>query len=279
MFCTNCGNIIEDGERFCNKCGVENRFRSITVGKDSLNDALVRGTNVEDFPYTPQKKRSSLYVVCIVIAVLVFSFGLIYYFASKSKGENNTVSEGEEKAVGEETDTKYILKPVEDFPTLDSDDSVENKDDIDVGSNNDTPISVENQETGYQAIIIDEQDVLRKDEKTELLDIMMNITKYGNAILYVAEPHKGTTEEATKNKYSVYFNIDNDNGVIYTIDYGTNELYLMHCGELGYWFEVGTAQSIIDGASEKSAISDFESAKYTFEEYFEALKSDAPKDE
>lgn len=122
MFCTNCGNKIEDGESFCNKCGEENRFRNITVGNDSVNGATLSGTSVDDYSYMPQKKRSSLYVVCIVIAVLVFSFGIIYYFASKSKGDNNTVSEGEEKAVGEETDTKYILKPVEDFPTLDSDD-------------------------------------------------------------------------------------------------------------------------------------------------------------
>ncbi len=131
-----------------------------------------------------------------------------------------------------------------------------------------------NSETGYEARIVDDCDSIKAEEIVEIGELLKNITKYGNAVLFVAAHHDGgTTEEITRAKYDKYYNPEKDNGVIYTIDYGTDELYLMHCGEFSFWVEEGTGQGIVDDGAEKISESDYASAKIVFQEYYDVLKS------
>lgn len=86
-----------------------------------------------------------------------------------------------------------------------------------------------NPDTGYEAYIIDEEDLLTDDEEEELLnDHMTGITEYGGVSFVTTS--SDNAEEAAKNYCYDLFN--NESGTTLLIDMGDRKIAIMSSGEI-----------------------------------------------
>ena len=86
-----------------------------------------------------------------------------------------------------------------------------------------------NPETGYKAYIIDEEDLLTREEEDELLNLhMADITDYGGAA-FVTTSSSNAEKTAADYCYRLF---DNDSGTTLLIDMGDRKLSIMSSGEI-----------------------------------------------
>lgn len=87
----------------------------------------------------------------------------------------------------------------------------------------------ENPDTGYEAYIIDEEDLLTEDEEDELLNYhMIPITEYGG-VSFVTASSSNAEETAADYCYDLF---DNDSGTTLLIDMGDRKIAIMSSGEI-----------------------------------------------
>lgn len=109
MFCTNCGNKLNDGDKFCSKCGHAIKSKVIkeeVIKKDDVKEKNVRKENIKKKATKMKKVDISdcimivfLLIVSIVIVLMVYDKNIITQFFGKepttiesSNEENNNLS-------------------------------------------------------------------------------------------------------------------------------------------------------------------------------------------
>ncbi|MCR5409620.1 MAG: TPM domain-containing protein [Lachnospiraceae bacterium] len=87
----------------------------------------------------------------------------------------------------------------------------------------------ENPDTGYEAYIIDDEDLLTEDEEEALLnDHMIPITEYGG-VSFVTSSSDNAEKTAADYCYDLF---DNDSGTTLLIDMGDRKISIMSSGEI-----------------------------------------------
>lgn len=90
---------------------------------------------------------------------------------------------------------------------------------------------IKNEETGYRAILRDEADFLSSSEEQEILDVMSDITAYGNVMFITTTDHVySSSEDLAVASYESEFGND-ANGVCFVIDRKLNNIYLITEGQ------------------------------------------------
>lgn len=127
IFCPNCGNQINDNEKFCSKCGnqikqdSQDNNEQMKQSEKTISDNVSQNVDAQK-SYT-KYKYIGIFIAVILLLGLV-SFGAYSYFAHKdtkqveqnvtaTKNEENTVSEDKNNAVKED-----VKQPVEDIVNL-----------------------------------------------------------------------------------------------------------------------------------------------------------------
>ena len=103
-----------------------------------------------------------------------------------------------------------------------------------------------NEETGYEAVIMDGADLLSDAEENQLMERMMQVTEYGNAyFVTTANPNPSTSKTAE----SIYRPLHGGTpGGLYIIDMANRELYLYidDSGYMGKTLTVAYCNTIAD---------------------------------
>ena len=124
IFCPNCGNQINDNEKFCSKCGnqiKQDNNEQMKQSEKTISDNVSQNVDAQK-SYT-KYKYIGIFIAVILLLGLV-SFGAYSYFAHKdtkqveqnvtaTKNEENTASEDKNNAVKED-----VKQPVEDIVNL-----------------------------------------------------------------------------------------------------------------------------------------------------------------
>lgn len=192
IFCPNCGNQINDNEKFCSKCGNQIKQDSQDNNEQTKQSEKIISDNVSQ-NVDAQKSYTKYKYIGIFIAVILLlglvSFGAYSYFAHKdtkqveqnvtaTKNEENTVSEDKNNAVNED-----VKQPVEDIVNLEY---TQNKKFIQ-GENQvayfpDSKIYFQKAGKNYSAMLDDKNQVLMKFYvNTTMPDISIKEIKLANS--------------------------------------------------------------------------------------------------
>lgn len=93
MFCSECGNEVNDNARFCNNCGVsliddepkqDAHQNASNVYKLENNPSNTKEKKMKQKPSKPKKNRHILltifFVICLIIMIICVSCALYVYF-------------------------------------------------------------------------------------------------------------------------------------------------------------------------------------------------------
>ena len=104
-----------------------------------------------------------------------------------------------------------------------------------------------NPETSYQAIIIDDIDLLTESEEAKLIEEMTPLTEYGNIIFWSTDVHKTDyIDQARVKRRSLY---DLDSAAILMINMNTRKVVIQSYGTMYQYITDSKARSITDNAS------------------------------
>ncbi len=104
-----------------------------------------------------------------------------------------------------------------------------------------------NPETSYQAIIIDDIDLLTESEEAKLIEEMMPLTEYGNIIFWSTDVRQTDyIDQARVKRRSLY---DLDSAAILMINMNTRKVVIQSYGTMYQYITDSKARSITDNAS------------------------------
>lgn len=189
IFCPNCGNQINDNEKFCSKCGnqiKQDNNEQMKQSEKTISDNVSQNVDAQK-SYT-KYKYIGIFIAVILLLGLV-SFGAYSYFEHKdtkqveqnvtaTKNEENTASEDKNNAVKED-----VKQPVEDIVNLEY---TQNKKFIQ-GENQvayfpDSKIYFQKAGKNYSAMLDDKNQVLMKFYvNTTMPDISIKEIKLANS--------------------------------------------------------------------------------------------------
>lgn len=127
IFCPNCGNQINDNEKFCSKCGNQIKQDSQDNNEQMKQSEKTTSDNVSQNVDTEKNYTKYKYIgifIAVILLLGLVSFGAYSYFAHKDTkqveqnvtaepNKENTVSEDKNNAVKED-----VKQPVEDIVNL-----------------------------------------------------------------------------------------------------------------------------------------------------------------
>lgn len=85
-----------------------------------------------------------------------------------------------------------------------------------------------NADTGYEAVIEDEADLLTDEEEEALSKKMMEVTSYGNAAFVTVDSNYSTAGSYAEDSFYKYFGYDS--GTLFLIDMDNREIYIYSNG-------------------------------------------------
>ena len=107
-----------------------------------------------------------------------------------------------------------------------------------------------NPETSYQAIIIDDIDLLTESEEAKLIEEMTPLTEYGNIIFWSTDVHKTDyIDQARVKRRSLY---DLDSAAILMINMNTRKVVIQSYGTMYQYITDSKARSITDNARKRT---------------------------
>ena len=98
-----------------------------------------------------------------------------------------------------------------------------------------------NEQTGYQAYVIDYMDLLKESEEISLLEEMKSITDYGNAVFF--SNNENAYESAAKGLYTDLY--DEESGTIFSISMAARKITLWSYGNVLDTISINRAQVIV----------------------------------
>lgn len=127
IFCPNCGNQINDNEKFCSKCGNQIKQNSQDNNEQMKQSEKTTSDNVSQNVDTEKNYTKYKYIgifIAVILLLGLVSFGAYSYFAHKDtkqveqnvtieQNKENTASEDKNNAVKED-----VKQPVEDIVNL-----------------------------------------------------------------------------------------------------------------------------------------------------------------
>ncbi|MGN1158031.1 MAG: TPM domain-containing protein, partial [Agathobacter sp.] len=102
----------------------------------------------------------------------------------------------------------------------------------------------ENDETGYEAIIVDEAGLLSSSEKADLLEEMEALTEYTNIAFVSVEENRYSTENLAMRLNEEYFG--NESGIVFIIDMDNRYIWIDSMGSVRKVITEDYAQTITD---------------------------------
>ena len=127
IFCPNCGNQINDNEKFCSKCGNQIKQNSQDNNEQMKQSEKTTSDNISQNVDTEKNYTKYKYIGIFIAVILLLGlvpFGAYSYFAHKDtkqveqnvtieQNKENTASEDKNNAVKED-----VKQPVEDIVNL-----------------------------------------------------------------------------------------------------------------------------------------------------------------
>ena len=78
MYCTNCGNEIPEGTKFCPNCGA-NQNIPLNTNRQNAPKKAIGDVTLSDLQWKPPKKKKSPWkIIGLVLIVILFVFTLHY---------------------------------------------------------------------------------------------------------------------------------------------------------------------------------------------------------
>lgn len=105
-------------------------------------------------------------------------------------------------------------------------------------------VSTVNAETGYQACIVDDADLMSRSEEDGLLSVMAEMTAFGNAYCYTTDDSMSDPYNYAGDRYEEMFGMEP--GSIFVIAMGNRQLYLYNEGSIKRTITSAAATSIVD---------------------------------
>ena len=132
-----------------------------------------------------------------------------------------------------------------------------------------TEVSYHNDETGYDAYIFDEADILTSPEEEELMEVMEELTYYGNVVFCSIAENYTTPSAMASDLYVQIFGANTHSGTLFLIDMEHRELYLHNAGnvkgDMSYAISSSKSNSIMDNVYKLASKGDYcGCAKKTF---------------
>lgn len=103
---------------------------------------------------------------------------------------------------------------------------------------------VNNESTGYVAIIDDDANLLTDEQEQKLTKTLEEITKYGNVAFYSSYDNYNSVEYLAESYYIEHFG--RESGVVFVIDMNNRELYFFTDGDIGDYLTVSYCNIIAD---------------------------------
>ena len=101
-----------------------------------------------------------------------------------------------------------------------------------------------NVDTGYEAVIEDDADIIDESNYSSLLDIMKQITVYGNVMLKTIDTNSTTTESYVRSLYREKYGTDS--GTIFIIDMYNRNIWIHSNGKIYSTVTSSYADTITD---------------------------------
>ena len=135
-------------------------------------------------------------------------------------------------------------------------------------------ISRKNTETGYEALILDDADLLTESEENRLFEEMMPITQYANCVFYSSNTSNGEPEQAVRSKYLDIYESNSVSGVMFFVDMKNRQLVLCGAGDdITSIVTSSKCDSIMDNVYRYASDKDYYScARETFRESYTLLE-------
>ena len=112
-----------------------------------------------------------------------------------------------------------------------------------------------NDETGYQALIVDEADLLSSSEEADLLEEMEGITEYSNVAFVSVDQNYSSTENLAMRLNEEYFG--NDSGIVFIIDMDNRYIWIDSMGGARKTITNDYAQTITDNVYSYASDEDY----------------------
>lgn len=136
----------------------------------------------------------------------------------------------------------------------------------------DDTTSYTNSETGYEAIIVDEADLLTEDEEQELMETYMEpVTTYGNVVFYSSSSYNSSTSKTAENKYLDLFG--NTSGTLFFVDMYNRYIYIFNHNDVADIITSSYSDTITDNVYKYASDGDYLScAGKAFEQEYTLLE-------
>ena len=131
-----------------------------------------------------------------------------------------------------------------------------------------------NSETGYKALVLDEDALLTEDERTQLLEDMKPLTEYGNAAFWTTSEYHSNEIEQARVKRRELFGMDS--AAIFVINMKIRKLTIQSYGLINQYVTDSKARSITDNVKNYASGKQYYSAaKNAFEQMADVIRGEA----
>lgn len=113
----------------------------------------------------------------------------------------------------------------------------------------------ENPDTGYEVFLEDEAGLLLDDERLEVLEVMKEITKYGNAAFVTVSENSGSTERFARTYYGGRFGTDS--GTVLVIDMDKRMIWIHSDGAVYDVITTAYANTVTDNVYRYASYGDY----------------------
>ena len=128
-----------------------------------------------------------------------------------------------------------------------------------------------NVDTGYEAVIEDDADIIDESNYSSLLDIMKQITVYGNVMLKTIDTNSTTTESYVRSLYREKYGTDS--GTIFIIDMYNRNIWIHSNGKIYSTVTSSYADTITDNVYRYASSKDYYMCAYkVYEQELALLK-------
>ena len=130
-----------------------------------------------------------------------------------------------------------------------------------------------NPETGYRAVIRDEDDLLTDEEELLLIGDMKPITEYGNAAFWSTGVHTSNEIDQARQKRKELFGFDS--AVVFAVNMNNRKLTIQSIGKINEYVTDSKARSITDNVKSYASSKDYYSAaKEAFSQMYNVIRGE-----
>ncbi len=131
-------------------------------------------------------------------------------------------------------------------------------------------VEYDNPETGYRAVILDEDDLLTDEEELQLIGDMKPITEYGNAAFWSTGIHTSNEIDQARQKRKELFGFDS--AVVFAVNMSNRKLTIQSIGKINEFVTDSKARSITDNVKSYASSKEYyTAAKEAFSQMYNVI--------